>query len=143
MKKLLSAALIATAIALQPAAHAQKARLAPYEQPCTETENNGKTDCFIYQYNKAEETLNKIYPLAIAAMKEQDRNQAEQLRGYEEALRKSQRAWIAYRDAQCDLASFNARGGSEASLEGSACATTLTKERTAFLRDYALKKLPF
>jgi uncharacterized protein YecT (DUF1311 family) len=137
MNKLALMMLVA-AVTTAPDAHPRQAGKPP--AGCSEKENDGSRDCFIWQFNKADEDLNEVYPSAIAYMKEQDRLQVEQLRGYEEALRKSQRAWIAYRGAQCELASFYARGGSEAILESLVCATRLTKERTEFLRGYSSVK---
>jgi uncharacterized protein YecT (DUF1311 family) len=127
--------MLVAALAVAPNAHPQQAGKPP--EGCSEKANDGNRDCFIWQFAKADEDMNKVYPSAIVSMKKQDSQQVEQLRGYEEALRKSQRAWISYRDAQCELASFNARGGSEAVLERLVCATRLTKERTQFLREYA------
>ena len=52
---------------------------------------------------------------------------------YQAALLASQRAWLAYRDAECRLAGFEYRGGSSESLAGGLCVVTLTKARTAEL----------
>lgn len=54
--------------------------------------------------------------------------------GYEESLRKAQRAWIAYRDAACEYEGFDARGGSMEPMLVSGCLARLTRLRTLELR---------
>ena len=44
-----------------------------------------------------------------------------------------QRAWLKYRDAQCELAAFDNRGGSIWPLISSGCLAQLTRQRTAEL----------
>jgi uncharacterized protein YecT (DUF1311 family) len=44
-----------------------------------------------------------------------------------------QRAWIKYRDAQCEIAAFDNRGGSIWPLINSGCLAELTRRRTAEL----------
>lgn len=51
-----------------------------------------------------------------------------------EALKKAQRAWIGYRDGQCELAGFEARGGSMEPMLVSGCLAELTRKRTDELR---------
>ena len=47
----------------------------------------------------------------------------------------SQRAWIAFRDAQCAFESSAMEGGTAAPLLFSGCAAQLTRERAKELRD--------
>ncbi|MNT91411.1 hypothetical protein D3C72_2325040 [compost metagenome] len=54
--------------------------------------------------------------------------------GAEEALKKAQRAWIGYRDGQCELAGFEARGGSMEPMLVSGCLAQLTTTRTEELK---------
>jgi uncharacterized protein YecT (DUF1311 family) len=56
---------------------------------------------------------------------------------YVNALLASQRAWLAFRDAECKLASYSMRGGSAQSLEFSECIVTLTADRTRQLAQLA------
>ena len=52
------------------------------------------------------------------------------------ALRAAQRAWIGYRDGQCTLVGFEARGGTMEPMLVSGCKATLTRARTKELRDF-------
>ncbi|VVD97545.1 hypothetical protein PAQ31011_01966 [Pandoraea aquatica] len=46
------------------------------------------------------------------------------------ALQKSQRAWIAWRDAQCTLETMGSEGGTIHALVFTSCIDELTKEQT-------------
>lgn len=93
--------------------------------------------CANKDYEAADTELNKVYKLALAATKQQDKELAEidaNYVGAEEALKKAQRAWIGYRDGQCELSSFEARGGSMEPMLVSGCLTELTRARTKELQ---------
>ena len=55
--------------------------------------------------------------------------------GAVEMLKKAQRAWIGYRDGQCQLSGYSARGGSMEPMLVSQCLADLTKKRTQELKD--------
>lgn len=93
--------------------------------------------CAGQDYDRADVDLNKIYKQAVAAMKAMDKELGEIDAAYvgaEEALKKAQRAWIGYRDGQCELAGFEARGGSMEPMLVSGCLAELTRKRTAELK---------
>jgi uncharacterized protein YecT (DUF1311 family) len=51
-------------------------------------------------------------------------------------LRDAQRAWVTFRDAHCTLQGYNdARGGSMEPMSFNICRASVTRERTAQLRD--------
>ncbi|RYE70328.1 MAG: DUF1311 domain-containing protein [Oxalobacteraceae bacterium] len=50
-----------------------------------------------------------------------------------DALTRSQRAWVAFRDARCEWEGLAMRGSARAQLEGE-CLARLTNERTAYLK---------
>jgi uncharacterized protein YecT (DUF1311 family) len=50
--------------------------------------------------------------------------------GYEETLKKAQRAWIAYRDAVCEYEGYEARGGTMEPMLVNGCLARLTRTRT-------------
>ena len=54
---------------------------------------------------------------------------SDDLKGADKALLAAQRAWIAYRDSQCELAGFEARGGSMEPMLVSGCLADLTRKR--------------
>ena len=56
--------------------------------------------------------------------------------GQGEALLTAQRAWLAYRDAACEVQVSPFTGGSMRPMALSACLTTLTEERTRMLLEF-------
>ncbi|MEI2300631.1 lysozyme inhibitor LprI family protein [Ensifer sp. MJa1] len=93
--------------------------------------------CANKDYEAADAELNKVYKQALAATKAQDKELAQidaNYVGAEDALKKAQRAWIGYRDGQCELSGFEARGGSMEPMLVSGCLTELTRSRTKELR---------
>lgn len=94
--------------------------------------------CADQEYQAADAELNKSYRKAIAAMQDTDEELGEidvAYVGAVEALKKAQRAWIGYRDGQCELAGFEARGGSMEPMLVSGCLAELTRKRTAELNE--------
>ena len=87
----------------------------------------------------ADRAMNVQYRATMAAMKAQDAAAARYRQPgptYQRALLNAQRAWLAWRDAECLLAGYRLRGGSAQPMETAGCKARLTEERTA-----ALKKL--
>ena len=95
-------------------------------------------------YEAADATLNAQYRATMAVAAKDDANRAGDLKTgaarpdgdptYQAALLASQRAWLAYRDAQCRVASFEYRGGTDEGMAGGLCLTDLTRRRTAELK---------
>jgi len=93
-------------------------------------------------YQAADAQLNAAYRTAMARMKQLDRSTrpadlppAERAGpSYTQALLNSQRAWLAYRDANCRAFSYEYRGGSAQGLSNRVCLTRVTRARTAELR---------
>ena len=54
--------------------------------------------------------------------------------GEETTLREAERAWVAFRDADCRLESFEARGGTMQPMLYDGCRANRTRARTAELR---------
>ncbi len=94
--------------------------------------------CAWQAYERADADLNRMWPRVVAEMRERDREpETERARGrpgYHQALLRSQRAWISFRDAQCRLVSYQARGGSMEPQLFSQCMERLTRERIVELR---------
>lgn len=57
--------------------------------------------------------------------------------GWFASLLEAQRAWLTYRDAQCRVDGYTARGGSLEPLLVSTCKTALTEARTQELKELA------
>jgi len=88
--------------------------------------------CLAEAFTGADAELNRVWKPAYAEMQRVDRDTGET--GYAAALLASQRAWIAYRDAQCVAESWQMRGGSGEAMLLSGCKLRLTRERVEFLR---------
>ncbi|WEZ82790.1 lysozyme inhibitor LprI family protein [Rhizobium sp. 32-5/1] len=94
--------------------------------------------CANVDYEVADAALNATYKTVLAHMAEIDKDLAESmpnLVGAVEALKAAQRAWIGYRDGQCELAGFSARGGSMEPMLVSSCLADLTTKRTVELKE--------
>lgn len=85
----------------------------------------------------ADAALNAQYKKTRAASVDWDDNADGADKGAEAALLKAQRAWVAFRDAECDAEGFQAQGGSMQPMIISGCLATLTKQRTKELKDLA------
>ena len=100
--------------------------------------------CAAEDFRRADAELNSVYRTAIASAQAADRDYARLADGgggpsdggpgEEATLREAQRAWVALRDANCRLESFEARGGSMQPMIDGNCRATMTHARTAELR---------
>lgn len=95
--------------------------------------------CAAKDYEAADAELNAVWKDAVAAAVQYDKDLKEMgddgRPGYEDTLRKAQRAWITYRDAWCDYEGFEARGGTLEPLLIAGCLADLTRTRTKDLKD--------
>ena len=60
--------------------------------------------CAYLDYEAADAELNAVWKEARKAAKELDAELSDDLKGADKALLAAQRAWITYRDSQCELA---------------------------------------
>lgn len=94
------------------------------------------TRCAFKDYHAADRAMNLQWAKALARRRYLDKSNVfpgYPLPSYEQALVKAQRAWIAYRDAQCEVEGQEMRGGSgEPEIVGR-CLARITRERTAYL----------
>jgi len=102
------------------------------KNPITQME---MTYCEEQELNAADKILNVEYQKARKAMKTWDADAEANLKGAEDALVKAQRAWVAYRDAQCASYGYQARGGSMEPQLIYGCQADLTRKRTAELKE--------
>jgi uncharacterized protein YecT (DUF1311 family) len=104
----------------------------PRHQPdCSGGSNVEITRCTSRAYETADGELNRVFQAVLAeSRRSQDVPPAERPR-WEQTLRDAQRAWIAYRDADCcGLIRHEWQGGSGASAAKSGCLYDRTVERT-------------
>lgn len=93
--------------------------------------------CAALDYEAADAELNRVWKQARAAAKAIDDDQSEESwKGADKALLAAQRGWIAYRDGQCELDGFEARGGSLEPMLVSGCKAEMTRARTKELKDF-------
>ncbi len=84
--------------------------------------------CASVQYKTADKELNRLYQEIGQGLK----NQAQT----KQRLVSAQRAWVAFRDAECSYATSVVESGSLYPLAYSQCMTTLTKARVENLKHY-------
>lgn len=95
--------------------------------------------CAHLDFETADKELNALWPDVVAAAKQSDEYVAEQAKSMGvpttlEALRTAQRAWITFRDAECEYQSYSFFGGTGQAMIGSACLAELTLVRIDQLR---------
>ena len=96
---------------------------------CAHASTQGAMNQCAAQENKAaDDELNSLYKQITARLK--DDPQAKQL------LVKAQRAWISFRDAECNFSASGVEGGSVYPLVHSNCTTAVTKARVETFKTY-------
>ena len=109
----------------------------PDEPDCNNaTTQSDLTLCAQIEFDTADEALNASYRKTMARAQATDKDLADlgdNMVGAVEALKSAQRAWIGYRDGQCELAGFEARGGTMEPMLVAGCLAELTIKRTAEL----------
>lgn len=88
-------------------------------------------------WKAADATMTVQWQRTYAAMKRRDAADTSRSGGfgYAAATLASQRAWLAFRDAQCVIEGGEYAGGSMQPMVRSQCLARLTRERTAQLKD--------
>ncbi|MCB8822785.1 lysozyme inhibitor LprI family protein [Microvirga rosea] len=72
------------------------------EGPCTnETSTYAQSECLDKALKVADGELNAVYKKAQASIDKSDMMNADQRKSWKQALQKAQRAWVAFRDADC------------------------------------------
>ncbi|RIJ12131.1 MULTISPECIES: lysozyme inhibitor LprI family protein [unclassified Pseudomonas] len=81
------------------------------------------------QENKAaDKELNAVYQQITARLKGEPASK--------KLLISAQRAWIGFRDAECEFSASGVKGGSMYPMIYSSCITRVTKDRTEALKQY-------
>ena len=88
----------------------------------------GLNECAFREFEAADAALNAAYRRIVARLAGQ--TDARQL------LTKAQRAWVAFRDAECAFSASGTQGGSIQPMIVSMCQTDLTKARAEALHHY-------
>ena len=88
------------------------------------------TMCEYQAWERADADLNDMYGAAMAAVRQSDADYPIEGLSEEDRLRTAQRAWVAFRDANCDVAGYPMRGGSAEPMLINACLRSMTEART-------------
>lgn len=123
MKKILNTGLIALGFSLM--ANAALVQAADCDSL---TNQNAINQCISNEYKSSDAELNKLYKEISTRLKDN----ADTLK----ALRTSQRAWIGFRDAECDFAAINTQGGSIHAMLITSCRNELTQARIKDFNNY-------
>lgn len=92
--------------------------------------------CALRDFEAADRALNETYRKALAAVPEMATEKPFDARNWEDALRRSQRTWLAYRDAECkDHVPMHWTGGTGTNADVLGCMSSLTEARTKQLKE--------
>ena len=99
--------------------------------------------CSTDEYRKADAHLNAVYRRAILLMENDARDAVTRGDGDDkkhaetaiQKLKATEKAWIQYRDLNCDAARFEDEGGSIAPLTWAVCMMQVTEERIVDLKN--------
>ncbi|MBY5786495.1 DUF1311 domain-containing protein [Rhizobium leguminosarum] len=93
------------------------------------------TSCETARHEAADKALNAQYKKTRAVLAAIDKDLDGDMKGAEQVLVKAQRAWIDYRDAECDAFGFQARGGTMEPMLVAGCLANITDKRTKELKE--------
>ena len=86
--------------------------------------------------DQADVAMNEVYKKVLAFIAKNGTEKPYDTKSWEESLRKSQRAWVAFRDADCkDLIPMSWTGGTGTTGAVLGCMTEKTKARTKELSE--------
>ena len=128
---------VAAAIALSLLCLALPAKAQDIEVDCDNASSNVEmTHCGWQEFERADAELNDIYKDAISQIRATGRDLPVGADEWEKKLREAQRAWVAFRDLNCDeLIAIEWGGGTGTSLATATCRTEMTNGRIQTLRE--------
>lgn len=106
---------------------AGSAAIAAEDDECAkETAQMGLNQCYGRLADKADAELNKLYQQLIAKSEGKEKD----------SLRAAQRAWVAYRDKECDYETVAEEGGSIRPMEIAICVADKTRARVKEFKSF-------
>ena len=108
-------------------------------QPNTQMEMNR---CASADYQREDAAMTVQWRKTLSYMRKQDGElnlNTDKRRNYADTLLESQRAWLRYRDAQCAIEGYAARGGSLEPMLIADCKARLTAARRKALFELAVE----
>lgn len=134
--KIRVAIFLITFMAAVSTAVAVRAQEAPVEDECAGViDTMMMNKCAARDYAAADDRLNEVYKEFVAKLEQSE------VKGVRKKMVEAQRAWIMFRDAECEMRAFSYTGGSAYSLTLSGCMLEETKKRTEVL-EYYLENWP-
>jgi uncharacterized protein YecT (DUF1311 family) len=136
--RLRAAALVATMVASHGTAHAQAAT--PFD--CTKAMATAELNfCAEKSFDSADAKLNEAFKKVLSYVAETGGEKPYDAKSWEAALRASQHAWVAFRDADCKgLLPMSWSGGTATTGEVLGCMQEKTQARTKeLLERYDIK----
>ena len=122
----IGAALLIATVTVSAAQQKKGAKAPPADDPCGRAATQlDLTQCAGKQREKADAAMEKVY---ASLLKDLDEDHAP-------ILEKSQKAWVVYRNADCDLYSSQFLGGSAQAQLYDECMAAMAAERTRALKD--------
>lgn len=92
------------------------------------------TICAGKDHEKADKDLNAAYQKLRKQLAERDKTADASSKGATDALVTAQRAWVVFRDANCALSGFQARGGTMEPMLIASCLADMSSKRADELR---------
>lgn len=134
IKNVLAAGMLVLSVTLLTGANVARAQEEEPNcaEPVTQRDLNA---CADIEYDKADKDLNAAYQQLRKKMSDWDKSADETSKGVVDALVVAQRAWVAFRDANCEVAGFQARGGTMESMLIYTCLADMSTKRAAELRE--------
>jgi uncharacterized protein YecT (DUF1311 family) len=128
---------VAAVMALSLFALTAAAKAQDIEVDCDNASSNVEmTHCGWQEFERADAELNGIYQDAISQIRATGRDLPAGAGEWEKKLRETQRAWVAFRDLNCDeLIAIEWGGGTGTSLATATCRTEMTNARIRTLRE--------
>lgn len=96
-------------------------------------DNDGASNCMMIAKDAADRRLNALYDAALKAVRQPAPDHAPFDPEVPKRLIAAERAWIAFRDAECSYQSTIARGGSGEGYAYAACLYAQTRARVVAL----------
>lgn len=132
LAQLLAIIVVSTSASAGPASPTSNPSVEQINEPCQATSALGQGECAWREYEAADQALNDTYHKLMAALPEKQIDSWPR-----EAMKRSQTAWIKYRDARCDSeAALLGGSGTWVSAYSVSCQAQTTEERTRELENY-------
>ena len=133
--RLLLSGIFLLGVALNSGFHLSEAHAQETPNCAEPTTQSEMTECAGLDYEKADGELNAEYQKIRKVLKDRDKASDDSSDSAADALVASQRAWVAFRDANCEVAGFQARGGSMEPMLVSTCLADMSRKRSEELRN--------